>query len=109
MGSKRVLLQRSRAARPAQCEPAHSACPILHHTSPFPDALRKLDQILEIAPGDVDASVEEAAIAQAEGGLLARVGDSSTRSIRQPATRPLGKRWLIRPFSSAVPPKLSRA
>jgi len=35
----------------------------------FPDALRKLDLILEIAPGDVDASVEEAAIAQAEGDL----------------------------------------
>ena len=31
----------------------------------FPDALRKLDLILEIALGDVDASVEEAAIAQA--------------------------------------------
>ena len=35
----------------------------------FPDALRKLDLILEIALGDVDASVEEAAIAQAEGDL----------------------------------------
>ena len=35
----------------------------------FPDALRKLDQILEIAPGDVDVSVKEAAITQAEGGL----------------------------------------
>ena len=35
----------------------------------FPDALRKLDLILEIAQGDVDASVEEAAIAQAEGDL----------------------------------------
>ena len=35
----------------------------------FADALRKLDQILEIAPGDVDISVKEAAITQAEGGL----------------------------------------
>jgi tetratricopeptide (TPR) repeat protein len=35
----------------------------------FPDALRKLDLILEIALGDVDASVEKAAIAQAEGDL----------------------------------------
>jgi TolB-like protein len=35
----------------------------------FPDALRKLDQILAIAPGDIDALVEKAAIAQAEGDL----------------------------------------
>jgi len=35
----------------------------------FPEALRKLDQILEIAPGDVDTIVQKAAIAQAEGDL----------------------------------------
>jgi TolB-like protein/Tfp pilus assembly protein PilF len=35
----------------------------------FPEALRKLDQILEIVPGDIDALVEKAAIAQAEGDL----------------------------------------
>ena len=35
----------------------------------FPEALRKLDQILAIAPGDIDALVEKAAIAQAEGDL----------------------------------------
>jgi TolB-like protein/Flp pilus assembly protein TadD len=35
----------------------------------FPEALRKLDQILEIAPGDVDTLVQKAAIAQAEGDL----------------------------------------
>jgi TolB-like protein/Tfp pilus assembly protein PilF len=35
----------------------------------FPDALRKLDQILEIVPNDIDALVEKAAIAQAEGDL----------------------------------------
>ena len=35
----------------------------------FPEALRKLDQILEIAPNDIDALVEKAAIAQAEGNL----------------------------------------
>src|SRR5437667_272539 len=35
----------------------------------FPEALRKLDQILEIAPGDVDTLVQNAAIAQAEGDL----------------------------------------
>ena len=35
----------------------------------FPEALRKLDQILEIVPNDSDALVEKAAIAQAEGDL----------------------------------------
>src|SRR5947207_1752152 len=35
----------------------------------FPEALRKLDQILEIAPGDVYTLVQKAAIAQAEGDL----------------------------------------
>jgi len=35
----------------------------------FPEALRKLDHILEILPNDTDALVEKAAIAQAEGDL----------------------------------------
>jgi TolB-like protein/Flp pilus assembly protein TadD len=35
----------------------------------FPEALLKLDQILEIVPNDIDALVEKAAIAQAEGDL----------------------------------------
>jgi len=35
----------------------------------FPEALRKLDQILDIVPGDIDALVEKGAIAQAEGDL----------------------------------------
>jgi len=35
----------------------------------FPDALRKLDRILAIAPDDIDALVEKGAIAQAEGDL----------------------------------------
>ena len=35
----------------------------------FPEAVRKLDLILEIAPNDTDALVEKAAIAQAEGDL----------------------------------------
>jgi tetratricopeptide (TPR) repeat protein len=35
----------------------------------FPEALHKLDQILEIVPDDIDALVEKAAIAQAEGDL----------------------------------------
>ena len=35
----------------------------------FPEALRKLDQILNITPGDLDTLVEKAGIAQAEGDL----------------------------------------
>ncbi len=35
----------------------------------FPDAARKLDQILQITPGDLDALVQKGAIAQAEGDL----------------------------------------
>jgi TolB-like protein/Flp pilus assembly protein TadD len=35
----------------------------------FPEALRKLDQVLDITPDDVDTIVEKAAIAQAEGDL----------------------------------------
>jgi TolB-like protein/Tfp pilus assembly protein PilF len=35
----------------------------------FPEALRKLDQVLIITPNDVDALVEKAAIAQAEADL----------------------------------------
>jgi serine/threonine-protein kinase len=35
----------------------------------FPDALRKLDQVLNITPDDVDTLVLKAAIAQAEGDL----------------------------------------
>ncbi len=35
----------------------------------FPEALRKLDQVLDITPDDVDTLVQKAAIAQAEGDL----------------------------------------
>ena len=35
----------------------------------FPEALRKLDQVLDIMPDDVDTLVQKAAIAQAEGDL----------------------------------------
>src|SRR5229473_2021013 len=35
----------------------------------FPEALRKLDQVLDITPDDVDIIAEKAAIAQAEGDL----------------------------------------
>src|SRR5207249_10411985 len=35
----------------------------------FPEALRKLDQVLDITPDDVDTLVQKATIAQAEGDL----------------------------------------
>src|SRR4029453_7287400 len=35
----------------------------------FPEALRKLDQVLDITPDDVDTLVKKAGIAQAEGDL----------------------------------------
>src|SRR5262249_42134728 len=35
----------------------------------FPEALRKLEEILNITPDDIDTIVEKAAIAQAEGDL----------------------------------------
>jgi TolB-like protein/class 3 adenylate cyclase/Tfp pilus assembly protein PilF len=35
----------------------------------FPEAVRKLDQVLDIIPDDVDTLVEKAAVAQAEGDL----------------------------------------
>jgi tetratricopeptide (TPR) repeat protein len=35
----------------------------------FPEAMRKLDQVLDIVPGDLDTLMEKAAIAQAEGDL----------------------------------------
>jgi TolB-like protein/Tfp pilus assembly protein PilF len=35
----------------------------------FPEAVRKLDQVLDITPDDVDTLVQKAAIAQAEGDL----------------------------------------
>jgi len=35
----------------------------------FPEAVQKLDRILDIVPGDIDALVEKGAIAQAEGDL----------------------------------------
>ncbi len=35
----------------------------------FPEALRKLDQVLDVTPDDVDTLAEKAAIAQAEGDL----------------------------------------
>jgi eukaryotic-like serine/threonine-protein kinase len=46
---------------------AHAASSIILRR--FPEALRKLDQVLNIIPDDVDTLAEKAAIAQAEGDL----------------------------------------
>jgi serine/threonine protein kinase/Tfp pilus assembly protein PilF len=46
---------------------SHAASSIIRRR--FPEALRKLDQVLNIAPDDVDTLAEKAAIAQAEGDL----------------------------------------
>ena len=69
MGPERSLLQRSRAARPAQryLLTQHALSYICLRR--FPEALRKLDQILNITPDDVDTLALKAAIAQAEGDL----------------------------------------
>ena len=64
-----AYFQRSRAARPAQRLPAQPARPILYRLRRFPEALRKLDQVLNITPDDVDTLALKAAIAQAEGDL----------------------------------------
>src|SRR6184192_2027794 len=51
----------------------------------FPEALRKLDQVLNITPDDADAVATKAAIAQAEGDLPARLGvPRSASSGRRP-------------------------
>ena len=46
---------------------AHAASSIIRRR--FPEALRKLDQVLDITPDDVDTLAQKAAIAQAEGDL----------------------------------------
>ena len=46
---------------------SHAASSIIRRR--FPEALRKLDQVLNIIPDDVDTLAEKAAIAQAEGDL----------------------------------------
>jgi serine/threonine protein kinase/Tfp pilus assembly protein PilF len=46
---------------------SHAASSIIRRR--FPEALRKLDQVLDITPDDVDTLAQKAAIAQAEGDL----------------------------------------
>ena len=63
-----VVLRRSRAARPAQCQPPHSSVSnsyiILRR---FPEALRKLEQILNIAPDDIDTLVPKGGYSASRG------------------------------------------
>ena len=86
MGPERVVFQRSRAARPARCFPAYTARAFLQGSAPFPEAWRKLEQILNITPDDVDTIIEKAVIAQAEGdfprasAILAPLQPASERS-----------------------------
>jgi tetratricopeptide (TPR) repeat protein len=58
----------------------------------FPKALRKLDQVLDIAPDDRDTLVQKAAIARAQGVLL----PCSLRCIRRPKLFFLLS-WLMKP------------
>src|SRR4029077_13946336 len=46
---------------------SHAASSIVRRR--FPEALRKLDQVLNITPDDVDTLAQQAAIAHAEGNL----------------------------------------
>ena len=69
----------------------------------FPEAVQKLDQILNITPDDIDTLVVKAAIAQAEGDSAAgRVAPRSAPSGRRRPAR--GRHRLTRPSSSAALP-----
>jgi serine/threonine-protein kinase len=66
----------------------------------FPEALRKLDQMLNITPDDLDTLVFKASIAQAEGDCREQL-DYSLRSTRTPTTPPRWKHKFTKPFWSA--------
>ena len=68
-GTERIVLQRSRAARPAQRYLLAQHALSYALVRRFPEAVRKLDQVLNITPDDVDLVAEKATIAQAEGDL----------------------------------------
>ena len=67
MGPQRIILQRSRATGSEQhfLLTQHALLHIALRR--FPEALRKLDQVLNIIPDDVDMLALKAAVAQAEG------------------------------------------
>ena len=55
---------------PRNVSSSHPACTYpIFALRRFPEALRKLDQVLDIAPDDLDTLVPKASIAQAEGDL----------------------------------------
>ena len=70
----------------------------------FSEALRKLDQVLDITPDDVDILVQKASIAQAEGDLP-RAAAFSLRCIRLPTTPVPWKHKLTKPSWSASLPR----
>ena len=68
----------------------------------FPEALRKLDQVLNITPDDVDILAYKAAIAQAEGDLP-RAAALLAPLIRLPTTRrPWRHKFTKRSWSAAL-------
>jgi TolB-like protein/Tfp pilus assembly protein PilF len=71
----------------------------------FPEALRKLDQILNITPDDVDALASKAAIAQAEGRSAACCGASCSAASQRRPYPGVGNPSL--PSNPGTPPRTS--
>ena len=70
MGPERGILQRSRAAQCTRSLTSSYNTRISYiYLRRFPEALRKLDEVLNITPDDVSILAMKAAIAQAEGDL----------------------------------------
>ena len=68
----------------------------------FPEALRKLDQVLNITPDDVDVVVEKVGIAQAEGDLRECRGALGSASSASPTILTSWKHWFTKqPWSDA--------
>jgi len=78
MGAERCILNEAE-----RLDPRNASVFTVHATNyiclrRFPEALRKLEQVLDITPDDVDALALKASIAQAEGRPAA--SSSTTRS-----------------------------
>ena len=69
VGSERGVPQRSRALDPRNVDLLTQRAYSYIDLRRFPEALRKLDQVLNITPDDVDTLALKAGIAQAEGDL----------------------------------------
>ena len=68
----------------------------------FPEALRKLDQVLDITPDDVDTLAYKAAIAQAEGDLPRACGAPRSAASKRRRLRRVGNTNL--PSHPGAPP-----